>query len=232
MDEVETGKPVKNKKNVPLPSEAVWSEGFTQMAGILGRPVADREKERLHQLVEQLFQWNQRFNLMGPGALARIIPDHVVDSAWLAQRVREASTLADLGSGNGFPGLVLAILAPERQRVLLMESIGKKVQFLQAMIEALELSGIARVWHGRIEDARSPPMRHAMVVSRALGDLTHGARLARPLLKHGGCYITLKGHHCDEELASFEQYRRGHPVYTFPERTPYPRGQIVTLRAV
>jgi len=114
--------------------------------------------------------------------------------------LRNAPTIADIGSGAGFPGLVLAVALPTA-RVDLVESVGRKCEFIQRAIEAAEI-GNARVVNARSEELAGGEGReaYAAVTARAVGRLSTLAELASPLLKDGGVLVAWKGKRdADEE---------------------------------
>ena len=118
---------------------------------------------------------------------------HVADSlvALELPEVREARRIADLGAGGGFPGLVLAIALPDA-RVALVESVGRKVSFLRAAIERLEL-GNAEAIQARAEAWPEGMGAHDLVTARALAPLTVLVEYAAPLLSVGGSLVAWKG---------------------------------------
>ncbi|MBQ0013257.1 MAG: 16S rRNA (guanine(527)-N(7))-methyltransferase RsmG [Proteobacteria bacterium] len=95
-----------------------------------------------------LRDWSKRMNLVAPSTLGDIENRHFADSAQLANVLPRDVNVVDLGSGAGFPGVVLAIMG---WNVTCIESIGKKAQFLMAVKEALKLDNLM-VYHGRVED--------------------------------------------------------------------------------
>lgn len=97
---------------------------------------------------EMLREWSGRMNLVAPSTLNDIKTRHIADSAQLADVLPTGVSIVDLGSGAGFPGIVLAILG---WRVTCVESIGKKVAFLTAVKEALGLNNLI-IYHGRVEN--------------------------------------------------------------------------------
>src|SRR5262245_48195288 len=100
---------------------------------------------RLKAYVGLLEDWNARHNLVSAASLADVWPRHVWDSAQLARYVPDsARTLADLGSGAGFPGLVLAELLRGKVQVTLFEATAKKCRFLEAVRDRLGLDTIIR----------------------------------------------------------------------------------------
>ena len=107
--------------------------------------------------------------------------------------LREASRIADVGSGAGFPGLVLAVALPQAQ-VDLVESVGRKCDFMRHAIEEAEIPN-ARVVNARSEELAAGDGREAYdaVTARAVGRLSTLAELASPLLKDGGVLVAWKG---------------------------------------
>jgi 16S rRNA (guanine527-N7)-methyltransferase len=126
---------------------------------------------------------------------------HVADSlAGLdVPAIREATTIADLGSGGGFPGLALAIALPET-RVALVETVGKKCDFLRRSAEALGLDNVDVV-HARAEEWAAGMGRQDVVTARALAPLNVIAEYAAPLLREGGVLAAWKGTRQDAEEA-------------------------------
>ncbi len=105
-------------------------------------------KVKFEQYADLLRQWSQRMNLVAPSTLNDIETRHIADSAQLADVLPRDVNIIDLGSGAGFPGVVLAILG---WRVTCIESIGKKVAFLNAVKDELKLDNLT-IYHGRVED--------------------------------------------------------------------------------
>jgi 16S rRNA (guanine527-N7)-methyltransferase len=127
---------------------------------------------------------------------------HVADSLTGLEipELREATRIADIGSGAGFPGLALAVSLPQAQ-VDLIESIGRKCEFMERAIEASGISN-ARVINARSEDLATGESRESYegVTARAVGRLSTLAELASPLLKDGGILVAWKGKRdADEE---------------------------------
>ena len=115
----------------------------------LGLAVAETAVERLLDYVELLERWNATYNLTAVRDPGEMVTRHLLDSLAVAPHVTGAS-LADLGSGAGLPGIPLAIIAPERE-VLLVDSNGKKARFLREAVRRLGLSGVS-VAEARVEN--------------------------------------------------------------------------------
>jgi 16S rRNA (guanine527-N7)-methyltransferase len=126
---------------------------------------------------------------------------HVADSlvALGLSEVREARRIADLGSGGGFPGLVLAIALPQA-RTTLVESAGRKVAFMSGAIERLRLDN-AEAIQARAEEWPAGLAAHDLVTARALAPLSVLVEYAAPLLDLGGCLVAWKGIRDREEEA-------------------------------
>ncbi len=139
-----------------------------------------------------------------PGRAWRV---HVADSltGLEFEQLREASRIADIGSGAGFPGLVLAVALPDAQ-VDLIESVGRKCAFIQRAIDAAGIAN-ARVINARSEDLAGGEGRetYAAVTARAVGRLSTLAELASPLLVDGGALVAWKGKRDADEEAQLER---------------------------
>jgi 16S rRNA (guanine527-N7)-methyltransferase len=162
--------------------------------------VSRETADRLDRLVALLTQWQRVKNLVAPATLAEVWDRHILDSAQLMPLLGSAKTVADLGSGAGFPGLVLAILGRDQTgfRVDLVESNQRKAAFLQ---EAVRQTGAAAaVRPQRIEDYAATAPQVDWVTARALAPLAELLVLAEPLLKTGAQALFLKGRHAEEEL--------------------------------
>jgi 16S rRNA (guanine527-N7)-methyltransferase len=131
---------------------------------------------------------------------------HVADSltGLEFEPLREASRIADIGSGAGFPGLVLAVALPDSQ-VDLIESVGRKCAFIQRAIDDARIAN-ARVINARSEDLAAGEGRdaYAAVTARAVGRLSTLAELASPLLEDGGVLVAWKGKRDPDEEAQLE----------------------------
>ncbi len=150
--------------------------------------------ERLESFVALLCKWQNIHNLVGPDALDNLWARHIEDSLQLAGQALTARHWIDLGSGAGFPGLIVAIArADERDfKMYLVESNGKKSAFLRAAIRAT--GAPASVFSGRIEDfvvERSNPVD--VICARALAPFADLCHLAFPLLQAETQLILLKG---------------------------------------
>ncbi len=157
--------------------------------GKLGLALAPGQVAALEALVAELADWNTRVNLTAITDPAEVVDKHLLDSLAVLPWLR-GHTVADVGSGAGFPGLPLAIADPER-RYTLIESTGKKVKFMRHVVERLALPNV-EVLQGRAE-ALKPSPAFDTVISRALGSLSDFVRVAGHLAGRGGRLLAMKG---------------------------------------
>lgn len=196
------------------------------LATLNGTPEA---KARLERYAALLVEWNAKFNLVADSTLPHLWTRHFLDSAQLLDCDPSLSSpktvVADIGSGAGFPALVLAILSPAQFH--LIESIGKKARFLQHVITELELTNVT-LHHDRAENLRD--FKADLVTARAVAAIPDLLTLARPLLKPAGVALFLKGKTVAEELTNARRLW-DFEVQQFSSRTD-PGGLIVRLSKV
>lgn len=156
-------------------------------------PVSRETFGRLEEF-EALFQkWNAHINLVAPSTLDNIWERHILDSAQLFRLAPEATGWADLGSGGGFPGLVLAFLLRDRPGSIihLIESNRKKASFLQSMTGQFDLP--VRIVAKRVEDCYPLVIRPEIVTARALAPLRVLLDMTAPWLTAGTIALFHKG---------------------------------------
>ena len=185
---------------------------------------------KLDSYVRILEEWQQNLSLIGPGTLPHIWQRHIMDSAQLMPFIKpETGAIMDIGSGAGFPGLVLAILYGERlQRpIQLVESDGRKCRFLKAV--ANETGANVRVTHKRIEDliANWP----ATITARAVAPLDKLLNWTSKQHHPGLTCVFLKGKKATEELTKLENYQKMHPTVRIDTHASitHPDGVILRL---
>jgi 16S rRNA (guanine527-N7)-methyltransferase len=157
--------------------------------------------ERLEIIVRQLLKWQPRINLVSPNSVPDVWRRHVADSLQLVAPAGDAKKWIDLGSGGGFPGLVVAAALADRPgfRMILVESVGKKCAFLR---ETSRLAGLpVDVVQGRIESV-VPGLSGSfdIVSARALASLAVLLTMTEPLLATGATGLFPKGQDVDDEL--------------------------------
>lgn len=142
----------------------------------------------------ELLKWNEKINLTAIRTENEIVVKHFIDSLSVYPYLPAASSLVDLGSGAGFPGIPLKIVEPSFD-VILIDSVLKKVDFQRHVIRTLGLKGIEAI-HSRVQQKGSPMKmegRWDIVISRAFSDLKTFLRVGYPFLKKGGLAVAMKG---------------------------------------
>ncbi len=181
---------------------------FIQDLKELGVSLTDKQIEQFLIYYELLTEWNSFMNLTAITEYEDVLKKHFVDSVSLIQAVdvRKELTLIDVGTGAGFPGLALKIAYPEL-KVTLLDSLQKRIQFLDAVIEKLGLEGIETI-HGRAEDFAKPQkLRESfdLCVSRAVANLSTLSEYCLPFVKVGGYFIPYKSEKIAQEKEEAEK---------------------------
>lgn len=171
-----------------------------------GTPLSLTQLESIRWMVEMLHSYNASASLMSDAALAGVLRGHMLDSLTLLPLIRSAKLhegrLVDVGTGGGFPGLVLAIAEPSL-RVTLMDATRKKTAYLERVCAELELDVDVR--HARAEDAaHDPALRESfdVAVCRALGPWPVVLELTLPFCKQGGALFGQRGSGAPSEAAA------------------------------
>jgi 16S rRNA (guanine527-N7)-methyltransferase len=137
--------------------------------------------------------------LIGPHEVFRLWDRHLLNSAAIAELVPRPSTVVDIGSGAGLPGIVLALLLPDCE-ITLLEPMLRRTAFLHQCVDALGLAN-AKVSRGRAEDAAGR-MSADVVTARAVAPLDRLAALALGVLRPGGTLLAIKGARAAQEVAA------------------------------
>jgi 16S rRNA (guanine527-N7)-methyltransferase len=162
----------------------------------MGVALTEHDAARLRQLLEELARWNSRFNLTGITDLESMISHHVLDSL-AVHRYLHGDSIADVGTGAGFPGLPLALVNPER-RFTLIDSNGKKIRFVSHAVRALGLMNVEPL-QARVETLR-PERPFDTVLARAFAALPQLLEAVAPICGSETRVLAMKGKWPQHEL--------------------------------
>lgn len=178
-------------------------------AEAFGIDLAEGTTQAFDIYLRELFKWNQKINLTAIRTEKGVVMKHFLDSLSVCPYIPGHTSLLDVGSGAGFPGIPLKIIQSSLQ-VTLIDSVRKKVDFQKHMIRLLGLRGIEAV-HGRVQEEEVVELmveRFDMTISRAFSDTTTFLHLCHPLLKRGGMAIAMKGKTTKEEVQRLSKEER------------------------
>ena len=174
----------------------------------LGQTYPDGAALKFGALLDELEKWNRRVNLTAIRERQEMVTAHILDSL-VARPLLEGTTILDVGTGPGFPGLPLAIAEPDRQFTLL-DSNNKKIMFVQHAVGLLGLTNVTAA-KGRGEDY-APGQRFDTVITRALAALPRLVEIAGHHVGESGVFVALKGRYPAEELEQMSNKPWRHAV--------------------
>jgi len=176
---------------------------ITSLIEFADRDVPPAVRPVLEAFAGLLLEWNRAYNLVGSGTSRTIWTHHMLDSLAVVNLL-EGQTVTDIGSGAGFPGLVLAMACPTRQFVL-VDANGKKTRFLAHVKRQLGLANLEIV-HTRAERAHATGLRNSeTLIARALGAITYFLDVSTPLAAPGAQWLAMKGKIPHEEMESLPE---------------------------
>ena len=173
-------------------------------AGEIGIELSDLQLEQFDKYAELLVDWNTKMNLTGITEPDEIVIKHFVDCLYIFKYTEfpENTSVIDVGTGAGFPGIVMLIARPDLQ-IVLLDSLQKRLNFLQAVLDELKLN--ATLVHARCEDAgRKAEYRERFdfAVARAVAPLNILCEYCLPFVKQNGLFVSMKGAKDERAIAS------------------------------
>lgn len=169
-----------------------------------GIKLSDMQLAQFDKYFQMLIEWNEKINLTAITDHQEVAVKHMIDSlsAWRGDIFKPGAFVIDVGTGAGFPGIPLKIFQPDI-KLTLLDSLNKRIKFLQEVSEALGFDDVTCI-HARAEDAAMNTdfrERYDVAVSRAVARLQVLSEYCLPFVKHGGCFVALKGMKYAEEAA-------------------------------
>lgn len=179
-------------------SEIFHKDDFFHVMQEQGITLSEWQKQQFSIYKDMLVEWNQKMNLTAIVDEDEIYEKHFLDSILPSFDMNIKGSFCDVGAGAGFPSIPLKIVYPEL-KITIVETLGKRVTFLKALCEALQLDDVACV-HARAEDyAKQYRESFDFVSARAVANLPVLSELCIPLVKMNGYFIAMKGANGEEE---------------------------------
>lgn len=178
-----------------------FKQYFINMLEKINLMLDDKQIQDFYCYMNELIEWNKNINLTAITEEKEIIKKHFIDSLTIFKYLNSNDKIIDVGTGAGFPGIPLKI-ADETFDITLLDSLNKRILFLDNVIEKLKLKNIKTI-HSRVEDAAINPQyreKYDIATSRAVAQLNVLLEYLLPLVKVGGKCICMKGGNVEEEL--------------------------------
>lgn len=187
-------------------------EEFIKEVEALGLNVTEEQLKQLDTIYNTLVETNKTMNLTRITEKEDVYLKHFYDSLTLAKvyDLTKVNTLCDIGTGAGFPGLVLKIFYPNLE-ITLVDSRLKRVKYLNSLIDKLELTGI-KAYHNRAEDIIKENKKFDIVTARAVSALPKLLLWTMPLVNKNGSFLAMKGN-VEEELELSKDIMKKHNWY-------------------
>lgn len=176
----------------------LFSKELKEKASQIDIILEEKQIENFYTYMNLLLEWNEKINLTAITEPNEVILKHFVDSLTISNLIKEGEKVIDVGTGAGFPGIPLSIV--NNENITLLDSLNKRIIFLEEVINKLELTNIKAV-HSRVEEfAKNKKERemYDIATSRAVAPLNVLLEYLLPLVKIGGKCICMKGSNTEE----------------------------------
>ena len=178
-----------------------FNEGLLEKASTMGVRFSVEQMDKFYKYMNLLIEWNEKINLTAIIEPNEIILKHFIDSITILKDIKDGSTVVDVGTGAGFPGIPLSIMNPTL-KITLVDSLNKRLIFLQEVINELDLQNVELV-HARAEEfGRNKKYREKfdIATSRAVANLATLSEYLLPLVKINGKAISMKAGNASQEI--------------------------------
>ncbi len=183
-----------------------FEENIKESAKEIGILLNNKQVNEFYEYMQLLLEWNEKINLTAIIKPEEIILKHFIDSITIAKHIKKEATIIDVGTGAGFPGIPLKIIRDDIN-ITLLDSLNKRVKFLNEVIEKLALKNITAI-HSRVEELgknKSYRERFDYATSRAVANLATLSEYLIPLVKLDGYTINMKGFNIEQEIQQSEK---------------------------
>lgn len=163
--------------------------------------LSQEQQNQFYQYMQLLLQWNEKMNLTAITEPEEVINKHFIDSISINLYIKEREKILDIGTGAGFPGIPLKIILPQNE-ITLIDSLNKRINFLNTVIQELNLEKITAI-HNRAEEfskINENRENYDIVTSRAVAKLNILLEYMLPFVKIGGKCICMKSMEIEEEI--------------------------------
>lgn len=174
--------------------EEEFNEKMKESLKELNIELSEKQLNQFYNYMNILIEWNKVMNLTNITEPEEIIQKHFVDSLTILKSIKENDSIIDVGTGAGFPGMPIKIVFPET-RITLLDSLNKRIKFLEEVTNKLELKNIETI-HGRAEEVahnKKYREKYDIAIARAVAPLNVLSEYLLPFVKIGGYAICMKG---------------------------------------
>ena len=177
----------------------VFKKKMNELLSEINIEINENKIDMFYLYMQELLEWNKKINLTAIEDENEIILKHFIDSLTVQKYIKNAQNIIDIGTGAGFPGIPLAIVN-EKSNIVLLDSLNKRINFLNNVIQKLELSNVKAI-HGRAEDLAKIVQhreKYDIVISRAVAPFNVLLEYMLPFNKVNSYTIAMKGSNIEE----------------------------------